>query len=139
MISFWKINFIYSVLSFCQNSSKQHFSIKRYTGWTIWSPPQHLRDLKNPVLIELMFKFLYSFLNNSLLHVTLLKGCVHYIFASLFFKSKREHLSNQEKYFLFHLKSSFCSGENQILKFQIFKSHDIIKCQSIKQEIHFTE
>ena len=23
-----------------------------------------------------------------------LKGCVHYIFASLFFKSKREHLSN---------------------------------------------
>ena len=24
----------------------------------------------------------------------LLKGCVHYIFASLFLKSKREHLSN---------------------------------------------
>ena len=45
------------------------------------------------------------------------KGCVRYIFAILFFKSKREHLSNQKKRFLFHFKSSFRSGENQILVF----------------------
>ena len=31
-----------------------------------------------------------------------LKGCVHYIFASFFFASKREHLSNKEKFFLLH-------------------------------------
>ena len=57
----------------------------------------------------------------------------------LFFKSKRNHLSNQEKCFLFHFKRSFRSRENQILEFYIFKFHDVIKCLSIKQEIHFTE
>ena len=67
------------------------------------------------------------------------KGCVGYIFASLFFKSKQEYLSNYEKCFLFHFKSSFRSRENQISKFYIFKFHDVIKCLSIKQEIHFTE
>ena len=69
----------------------------------------------------------------------LLKGYVRYIFASLFFKSKVEHLGNKEICFLFHFKSSFCSRENQVLEFQIFKFHDVIKCLSIKQEIHFTE
>ena len=68
-----------------------------------------------------------------------LKGCVHYIFAGLFFKSKRERLSNQEKSSLFHFKSSFRSRENQILKLYIFKFHDVIKCLRMKQEIHFTE
>ena len=67
------------------------------------------------------------------------KGCVRCIFASLFFKSKLEHLSNWERCFLFHFKSSFCSQENQILEFCIFKFHDVIKCLSIKQEMHFTE
>ena len=56
-----------------------------------------------------------------------------------FFKSKREHLSNYKKCFLFYFKTSFRSRENQILKFYIFKFHDVIKCLSIKQEIHFTE
>ena len=56
------------------------------------------------------------------------KGCVHYIFASLFFKSKLEHLSNWERYFLFHSESSFCSQENQILEFYILKLNDVIKC-----------
>ena len=35
------------------------------------------------------------------------KGCVRYIFASLFCMSKREHLRNKEKCFLFHFESSF--------------------------------
>ena len=60
-----------------------------------------------------------------------LKSCVHYIFASLFFKSKLEHLSNWERCFSFHFKSSFCSQENQILEFYILKFHDVIKCLSI--------
>ena len=69
----------------------------------------------------------------------LLKGCVHHIFAKLFFKSKREHLGNKEKCFLFYFKSFFCSRENQLLEFKIFKFHDVIKSLSIKQGIHFTE
>ena len=48
-------------------------------------------------------------------------------------------LRNQEKCFLFHFKSSFPPQENQSLEFQMFKFHDVIKCQSIKKEIHFTE
>ena len=67
------------------------------------------------------------------------KGCVRYIFASVFFKSKREHLSNEEKCFLFHFKSSFRSQENQILEFYILQFDDVTKCLSIKEEMHFTE
>ena len=37
---------------------------------------------------------------------TLLEGFVFYNLAGLFYKSKREHLWNLEKCFLFHLKSS---------------------------------
>ena len=66
------------------------------------------------------------------------KGCVCYICCSLFFKSKRKYLSNQEKCFLFYFKSSFCSRESQVLEFYIFKFHGI-KCLSIKQETHFIE
>ena len=67
------------------------------------------------------------------------KDCVRYIFASLFFKIKRERLPDQEKRFFFHFKSSFRSWENQVLKFYVHKFHDVTKCLSIKQEIHFTE
>ena len=55
----------------------------------------------------------------------LFKHCVRYIFTTSFFKS--------EKGFLFHFKSSFCSRENQILEFSIFKFHDVIKCLSINK------
>ena len=48
------------------------------------------------------------------------KGCVRYIFASLFFTSKREQCC------LFHFDSSFHSCDNQILTFQILKCHDVI-------------
>ena len=61
------------------------------------------------------------------------------MFANLIFNSKLEHLSNWERCFLFHFKSSFRSQENQILEFYILKFHDVIKCLSIKQEIRFTE
>ena len=44
----------------------------------------------------------------------------------------------RKKNFLFHLKSLFRSQENQILEFYVLKFHDVIKCLSIKQEIHFT-
>ena len=63
-------------------------------------------------------------------------SCVCYIFVSLLFTSKREHLWNKEECFLFHLKSSFHSWVIQILTFQIFKCHDVI---SMIYETHFTE
>ena len=44
------------------------------------------------------------------------KGCVRYIFASLFM-SKREHLRNKEKCFLFHFESSSRSWDNELLTF----------------------
>ena len=56
-----------------------------------------------------------------------IKGCDRYIFASLFFKFKGEHLWNKEKCFSFHFKSSFRSWDNQILNFQIFKCCDVIE------------
>ena len=45
------------------------------------------------------------------------KGCLRYIFASLFCKSKKEHLWNLEKCFLFHFKNSFRFRENHIFIF----------------------
>ena len=65
--------------------------------------------------------------------VVVLKGCVRYIFASLFCKSKGRHSWNKEKCFLYHFKSSFHSWDNQILTFQIFKCYGVIKCPSMKQ------
>ena len=50
------------------------------------------------------YRFLpYLQVNNDL------KSCVSYIFASLFFTSKIEHLLNKKKGFLFHFESSFRS------------------------------
>ena len=63
------------------------------------------------------------------------KGFVRYIFTSFFCMSKREDLWNKEKCFLFHFESSFGSWDNQILNFQIFKCHVVIKWLSMKHEI----
>ena len=66
------------------------------------------------------------------------KGCVRYIFASLFCMSKREHLWNKEKCFLLHFKSSSRLLDNQLSTFWIFKCHDVIKCPSMKHETRNT-
>ena len=49
-----------------------------------------------------------------------------------------ESTCETKKNVLFFLQKLF-SWENQILEFYIFKYHDVIKCSSIKQVIHFTE
>ena len=67
------------------------------------------------------------------------KGRVCYIFTTLFCKFKGEHLRNKEKCFLFHLKISFHSWDNQILILQIFKCYYVIKCPSMIHQTHFTE
>ena len=55
------------------------------------------------------------------------------------FSVEKSALVKLGKMFLFHFKNSFRSGENQILEFQIFEFHDVIKCLSMKSETHFTE
>ena len=67
------------------------------------------------------------------------KGCVHYIFASLFCMPIKELLWNKENCFLFHFESSFRSWENKILTFQIFKFHDVIECLNMKHETQTIE
>ena len=68
----------------------------------------------------------------------LVKGCVWYIFARLFCKSKRA-LEKHRKMFWFHSESSLRYWNNQILAFQLFKCHDVIKFLSMKNESRFTE
>ena len=77
-----------------------------------------------PFILPRLVKWVSGFSGNSVLKskqpppsgfVTLrqltprpiLKGCVCYILASLFFKSNRENFSNQGKYALYHFKSPF--------------------------------
>ena len=67
---------------------------------------------------------------------TALKGCVCYIFASMYCMFKREHLRNKEKCFLLLFESSSHSWDNQILNFWIFKCHNVIKCPSMKHKTH---
>ena len=67
------------------------------------------------------------------------KGFARYIFAILFCMSKRVSWWNKEKCFLFHFENLFGSRDNQILTFQVFKCHGVIKCLSMKFETHFTK
>ena len=48
------------------------------------------------------------------------KGYACYIFTGFFCMSKREHLWNKEKCFLFHFKSSCCSWHNQLWTYYVF-------------------
>ena len=81
----------------------------------------------------------YWLLTKKFLNSCQLKGCVRYIFTSLFCMSKTEHLWNKEKCLLFHFESSFHFWDNHILTFWIFKCHDVIKYPSMKHETHFIE
>ena len=56
------------------------------------------------------------------------------IFLLVCFLSLKESTFETEKCFLFHFEGSFRSQENQILEFQVFNFHDVIKCVSIKEE-----
>ena len=66
------------------------------------------------------------------------KGCVRYIFTSLFL-SLNEGTCQIKKNVFYFTPKPLCSRENQILEFCIFKFNAVIKCLSIKQEKHFTE
>ena len=73
-----------------------------------------------------------------------LNRCLKVVSATLllvcFLSLKESTCETWENVFYFTSKAlSFCSRENQILVFQIFKFQDIIQCLSIKQETHFVE
>ena len=61
--------------------------------------------------------------------------CLVVCFLSL----KESTCETWKNVFYFTPLSFFRSRENQILEFYIFKFHDVIKCLSVKQEIHFTK
>ena len=71
----------------------------------------------------------YTFISLRVVSATFLLVCFTCLKESTFETRKN----------LFHLESSFRSWDNQILTFQIFKFHDIIKCLSMKHETHFIE
>ena len=83
---------------------------------------------RDSISTELMHRFGITF---KVVSATFLLVC----FLSL----NESTCQTRKNLFLFHFKSSFHSTENQILEFQIFKFHDVIKSLSIKQEIYFTE
>ena len=77
-----------------------------------------------------MVKNGFYFTSNGLFVLKIFKGCVRYIFASLFCISKREHFRNNEKCFLFHVKSSSRSwrwSNFNILGIQIWWHHQMPK------------
>ena len=59
-----------------------------------------------------MLQCCYKSCNNQVF-----KGCVHYIFATLFLSLKESTCETRKNAFLFHFKISFRSPENQILEF----------------------
>ena len=52
---------------------------------------------------------------------------------------KESTCETRKNVFLFHFESSFRSSDNQVLNFQIFKCHDVVKCLGKKYETHFNE
>ena len=60
-------------------------------------------------------------------------------FALVYFLSLNESTCQTRKNAFYFISKALFIFENQILKFCIFKCHDVIKCLCIKQEIHFTE
>ena len=100
-----------------------HYELE-FPAVAVWYSRSTIMTMKVPVFreeevsIRQFLKF-SSFTKNPylLIFILKLKGCVRYIFASLFCMSKREHLWIKDKCFLFHLESSFRSRDNQILTF----------------------
>ena len=66
------------------------------------------------------------------------KDCVA-TFLLIYFVCLKESTFETRKKCLFHFESSFRSWDNQILTFQMFKCHDVIKYLHMKHETHFTE
>ena len=96
----------------------------RYVGLLVLQ----LVSILNPWLIVKTWPAYIFSIGITLVDVHL-GSCVRYIFASLHYKFKRDHLKNQENYFLFHFEGFFNLWE-WIFKFsniQISWRHEMPK------------
>ena len=78
---------------------------------------------------------------NRLFNVVI-KGCLKVVCATFLlicFLCLKESTCETRKNVFISLAKLFLFLRNQILTFQIFKCHEVIKCPSIKHEIHFIE
>ena len=151
MLLYVYVHFFVLAFSCCFSSKKLCFlSFSLFFWWSVRFLSQNINQSKTGIGNKKLSVELYGWvfqrsslslthLWDSETHSLCFKGCVRYIIPSLFFMSKKEHLWNKEKYFLFHFESSFRSWDNQILTFQIFKCHDVTKCLSMKHETHIIE
>ena len=80
---------------------------------------KHEKEVANSLMAFNLLKIVHPFQEAF-------KGCVHNIWDSLFCMSKKEHLINPGKCFLYHFESFFRYWNNQILTFQTFKCHACI-------------
>ena len=103
--------------------------LKNTTPSFLPSPPLNLQTVQTPFFWQ--FPPIYWFFEHppfknwisgwtpEILKSYILKGCFCYIFASLFCLSKKGHLWNKEKCFLFPFESSFLSWNKQILRWPV--------------------
>ena len=92
----------------------------------------NMKMLQKKYMKKLQFDHLMSLIKGKVLKVvsaTFLLIC--------FVRLQQRTCETRKNVFLFYLKSSFRSWDNQVLNFQIFKCHNIIKCLSMKQENTF--
>ena len=78
---------------------------------------------------------------NRLFNVVI-KGCLKVVSATFLlicFLCLKDSTCGTRKNVFISLAKLFLVLRNQILTFQIFKCHEVIKCPSIKHEIHFIE
>ena len=99
----WKLWFLRQnlarlLLDFLNNFPKRFYSNYAFfkSGYAgVWNARFHHQD---------HFDFVKHLIN---VYCNLLEGCVHYIFTSLFFMSKWEHVWNKEKMFFISLRKLF--------------------------------
>ena len=109
----------------CIGVSTPPHLLKNTTPSFLPSPPLNLQIVQTPFFWQ--FPPIYWFFEHppfknwisgwtpKILKSYILKGCFRYIFASLFCLSKKGHLWNKEKCFLFPFESCFRSWDNWIL------------------------
>ena len=110
-------------------------NLSRTTRFGLWSSYTGLTVIYTSELCRHKKYFVVMHSDLSSVHLKVLSAT----FLLVCFMSKRQHLQNKEKYFLFHFKSSFCSCDNQILIIHIFKCHDVIKCLGMKHKTYIDE
>ena len=124
---------LYLKINVAPPTSIDYFLFKTYIS-RFWNYTK-ISNLKQIMKVNTFWRTLKTRICNlrtrKLLIVCLFKGSVCYIFASLFFKSKREQLWNLENVFYFASKSLFILKK---IKFQNFRYSNSWRHQMPKNE-----